>query len=259
MVEIREDTSETENVPTQNTGYTMSTIGVLEYIRINAVDTVLFIARLITVFCSLYYVLPFFHPAIQHSAYSKAFVAAAATNAFRLHQRIGAFRFSREFIFNLLLEDACHYLLYSLFFITTAPITIALLPVSLYALLHAANYFVKLCKATGHGQNALSINVEEMINQNTQTFLGVIAISEVFILPFSIFMIFAGKASIIFPFLYLRFLMFRYRSRRNDTTRIVINQICNSLEELASRPQCPEIFRKVLRTLSSVIYRLMMM
>ena len=42
------------------------------------------------------------------------------------------------------LQDSCHYLFYSILFVSCAPITMALLPVVLYAALHAANFAVSV-------------------------------------------------------------------------------------------------------------------
>ena len=55
--------------------------------------------------------------------YSKALLANAATSALRLHQRLPRVQLSREFFGALLIEDSAHYLLYSLVFLYSAPIT----------------------------------------------------------------------------------------------------------------------------------------
>uniref|UniRef100_A0A914RYZ8 Uncharacterized protein n=1 Tax=Parascaris equorum TaxID=6256 RepID=A0A914RYZ8_PAREQ len=96
---------------------------VRDYLKFRSTDSVLFAARLVTVICSLYYVLPIGSHSAQNSAYSKAFAAAAATNALRVHQRVGGIRFTREFLSQVLLEDSCHYLIYSVLFMSTAPVT----------------------------------------------------------------------------------------------------------------------------------------
>jgi N-glycosylase/DNA lyase len=57
------------------------------------------------------------------NAYYKALIANAAINALRLHQRLGRVRLSREFLAELLMEDSCHYLFYSMIFLYVAPLT----------------------------------------------------------------------------------------------------------------------------------------
>lgn len=66
----------------------------------------------------------------------------------------------------------------------------ALLPIFLYALLHAANFSVQACNATGYGATLYARKVAELTNKHTQSLLGVIACSEVFIVPIFIAMIF---------------------------------------------------------------------
>lgn len=51
----------------------------------------------------------------------------AATSALRLHQRLPHVHFSRQFLGMLLLEDSCHYLLYSIIFLYVPPVTSILL------------------------------------------------------------------------------------------------------------------------------------
>ena len=68
----------------------------------------------------------------------------AATSALRLHQRIPRAQFSQEFLSQLLTEDSAHYLLYSIIFMYTAPITMVLAPIFLFALLHFASYSLGL-------------------------------------------------------------------------------------------------------------------
>lgn len=68
----------------------------------------------------------------------------AATSALRLNQRIPSVQFSREFFVQLLMEDSAHYLLYSLIFMYTSPMTMVLAPIFLFALLHFASYSLGL-------------------------------------------------------------------------------------------------------------------
>ncbi|VDM40328.1 unnamed protein product [Toxocara canis] len=199
-----------------------------DYLKSRSTDSVLFAARVVTVLCSLYYILPVGSHSAQLSAYSKAFAAAAATNALRIHQRVGGIRFTREFLTQVLLEDSCHYLIYSVLFMTTVPVTMALLPVFLYALLHAANFSVQACNATGFGSTLYARRVAEFTNNHTQSLLGVIACSEVFIMPIFIAMIFT----------------------------VVFYQLRVSLEQVVSGPNCPQVFRSAVHGLISFVCRL---
>lgn len=63
-----------------------------------------------------------YHPS---TLYSKTLMSGAATSALKLHQRMlnVPFQFSREYLAKLLIEDSFHYLLYSLIFLNTYPVT----------------------------------------------------------------------------------------------------------------------------------------
>jgi hypothetical protein len=84
----------------------------------------------LTIVFSLNYLLPVMGNPYQ--AYYKALMANAATSALRLHQRMPRVTFSREFAATLVLEDSAHYLLFSLIFLFSQPITVVLMPVALF-------------------------------------------------------------------------------------------------------------------------------
>lgn len=75
-------------------------------------------------------------------------MASAATSALRLHQRMPRIAFTREYLSLLLLEDSCHYLLFSMIFLYVSPFILILLPVILFAILHAASYSLTLLDVT---------------------------------------------------------------------------------------------------------------
>lgn len=238
MVEITEASSERHESSSRGTHVTF-----IDFLKNQPTDIALFLTRLITIFCSLYYALPIGTRTAQQTAYSRAFFAAAATNALRLHQRVGALKFSREFFLRVIAEDACHYLFYSLLFVNTIPVTMALLPIFLFAVLHAANFLTKVCDGTGNGDIFIARKLKHFSVTQTSNSLRLIACSEIFIMPLLIAMIFTGTGSIFYPFIYYRFLVFRYMSRRNDTTRTVFSQLRCSLENAVDSPNCPQLFR----------------
>lgn len=55
--------------------------------------------------------------------FQRAMLANGVICALRLHQRVPEFRFSRAHFALLLTEDSAHYLLYTLIFLSTHPIT----------------------------------------------------------------------------------------------------------------------------------------
>ncbi|MCP9259343.1 Transmembrane protein 33 [Dirofilaria immitis] len=152
---------------------------VSEFLKSRQTDAILFLTRIVTVLCTFYFILPLGTRSSQYSAYSKAFAAAAATNALRVHQRVGGLRFTREFLSTVLMEDSCHYLIYCVLFITSTPVTMALMPIFLYGLLHSMNFAIQICYAVGKAANVAD-KISELIRQHTQNLLGVIACSEIF-------------------------------------------------------------------------------
>ena len=52
-------------------------------------------------------------------------MGSAATSALKLHQRLHGVRFqlNREYLQRLIVEDSCHYLLFSILFLNSLPIT----------------------------------------------------------------------------------------------------------------------------------------
>lgn len=151
------------------------------------------------------------------SAYYKVLMASAATSALRLQQRMPRLSFSREYLALLLVEDSCHYLFFSLIFLYVSPFILILLPVILFAILHAASYSLtlldvstKLINFTSHpkcsrikcqfcdhnlqtlGQNSwwgarLLISIVEL---QTSNILRLVAFSEIFLMPIAIIFVF---------------------------------------------------------------------
>lgn len=104
--------------------------------------------RVMTLFFTLSYLLPF-TPFSTANLYKKALLANAAISALRLHQRLPPFRFSRDYLALLLVEDSAHYLLYSIIFITNYPVSLVLLPITLFALLNAVSFIYSMLTNLG--------------------------------------------------------------------------------------------------------------
>lgn len=75
-------------------------------------------------------------------------IANAATSALRLHQRLPSFQMTAEYLAQLMLEDSCHYLLFSVIFLYSHPITLVLLPLALFATLHVSSNALVLMDRT---------------------------------------------------------------------------------------------------------------
>ncbi|GMT19742.1 hypothetical protein PFISCL1PPCAC_11039 [Pristionchus fissidentatus] len=264
MVEIREEsstrngedeqpsTSASSSAGSSNAGYTTLTLS--EFVKTRTLDCTMFATRLLTLFFAVWYFLP--GPNEPDAYYYKALVAAAATNALRLQQRLGGVTLSREFLQRLIAEDSAHYLFYSVVFLTTGSVTMALLPITLYASLHAANFAVVALQNTGRANSTFCLKLQNLCATQTQNCLGIIACAEIFIIPLLISLIFIGKASLFVPFVYYRFLTMRYSSRRNPYTRQAFYQMRCSLQQISYSPSCPAIAANLINKAVTVISNL---
>ena len=93
-------------------------------------------------------IVSFPHPVLVHDR--KVLIANAATSALRLHQRLPRFQMTAAFLNQLVAEDSCHYLLYSVIFLAAYPITLVLVPLALFATLHVAFSALTLLDKTGN-------------------------------------------------------------------------------------------------------------
>ncbi|KAI5188287.1 Transmembrane Protein 33 [Manis pentadactyla] len=208
--------------------------GAVQFMMANKLDTAMWLSRLFTVYCSALFVLPLLGLHEAASFYQRALLANALTSALRLHQRLPHFQLSRAFLAQALLEDSCHYLLYSLIFVNSYPVTMSIFPVLLFSLLHAATYTKKVLDAKGSNSLPLLRSMLDKLSANQQNILKFIACNEIFLMPATVFMLFSGQGSLLQPFIYYRFLTLRYSSRRNPYCRTLFNELRIVVEHLHS-------------------------
>merc|ERR1719449_446734 len=85
-----------------------------------------------------------------------------------------------------------------------------------------------------------------LVELQSRNILRMVAFQEIFLLPFSVLMIFAGKTSLAIPFLYYRFLGLRYTSRRNPYCRTMCHELRLSMEAMAYSSKCPGFVRNII-------------
>jgi len=109
------------------------------------ITALLFLTRLFTVVCTFFFIVPISGYDLN-ALYQKSLMSSAATSALKLHQRMAGvpFQLNRVYLSHLIIEDSFHYLLFALVFMSSAPITIVLMPITGFALLHVANYIQTL-------------------------------------------------------------------------------------------------------------------
>ncbi|XP_052282365.1 transmembrane protein 33-like [Dreissena polymorpha] len=217
---------------------------VIRYMLSNKVEAALWLTRVFTVLCTVMFILPLFggNPSTH---FERVLLSAAATSALRLHQRLPNFQFSRAFMSLLFAEDSCHYLFFCIIFLNSYPITMVLVPLFLFALLHACNYTKNLLDVLGPTSMMFMRNLIAKLQLQQTNILRFIACSEIFLMPALIFMTFSGRATIFHPFVYYRFLSLRYASRRNPYCRTLFYELRMTVEFVCNKPQCPQFVRNI--------------
>ncbi|KAI4482942.1 hypothetical protein M0802_013583 [Mischocyttarus mexicanus] len=211
----------------------------------NKIKTGLWLTRLLTMIFTISYIIPIFGNV--YNIYYKALMSNAATSALRLHQRLPNVQFNREFLGMLLLEDSCHYLFYSIIFLYVPPVTIVLVPIFLFAMLHVCSFSLELLDCLGHNSwwpVRLAISLVEVQSYQVLRFC---AISEIIILPFTVLLVFTGRVGILTPIIYYQFLKMRLASQRNSFTRNLFYEIRNLLSTVAKKPAMPDILRQMIQ------------
>ncbi|TGZ68335.1 hypothetical protein CRM22_004310 [Opisthorchis felineus] len=256
---------------------------VLAHLQADYVRSALYFTRIGTMFCCLAFLFsPFFSrgpPADLDVWYRRALLVSAAAWALRLHQRLksgndgGVSRPLRE---TLLTEDAFHYLAYSILFAFLTPVSVSLVPIFLFALLHVSNFTQTLLDISGPRNNAATgdgpnVNVSSSqpsffrrvlqsavtkVNTNNEPILRWIALNEIMLMFVCIFMAVSGPRAIVLPFLYYPFLKMRYSSRRNPYCRIAFSELRVSLQTLAYHPKCPGFLSRLINGLIQLVCRL---
>lgn len=218
----------------------------------------MWMTRLLTIiFATFGYILPIFGSFLGNpsACYYKTMMAAAATSALRLHQRLPRIQLSREFAASMMTEDSAHYLLYSVIFIfASGPITMALLPALLFAVLHAGSYTLNLLDALGTPNSVWPMRMLiSLVELQSRNILRMVAFTEIFLLPITVMNVFRGVTWLVGPLVYYRFLGLRYSSRRNPYTRTVFYMLRMSLEKTAEHPNMPNGVKVLIYKLISVV------
>jgi len=225
-----------------------------QHIIANKVDVALWASRVLTIIFAFGYVLPIFGNA--QNAFYKVLLANAATSALRLHQRMPRLTFSREYFALLLVEDSCHYLFFSTIFLYVSPFILILLPVVLFAILHAASYSLTLLDQLGQNSWWGARLMISLVELQTSNILRLAALSEILLMPLVIIFVFFGRAGLMTPFIYYHFLALRYTSRRNPYNRNMFHELRLATESMANSPRVPPIGKKIVLSGIAIVEKL---
>lgn len=213
-------------------------------------EAVLLLSRLATIFFTIMYILPFFRSE-SNVYYTKALLSALVTSILRLRQRLPNFELSRQFLFNLFREDSAHYLMYAFLFLSSTPMTIILIPLATYAVLHSASFLSQVLLAFPAIHQLCT-----RVTDNQITLLRFVALNEIVLMPILILSIFVARSNFLLIFMYYRFLTLRYTSHRNPYTRNIFYELRQSTEYLCSRPTCPALVSRLCYNAIGFINRL---
>ncbi|KAH9373559.1 hypothetical protein HPB48_014844 [Haemaphysalis longicornis] len=156
------------------------------HMTIHKIESLLWITRMCSVLFTLLYIVPVLD-GNPYSCYQRALISNAATSALRLHQRMPSIQLSRMFLSQLLIEDSCHYLFYSLIFLFAQPMTLVLLPVFLFSLLHSASFSLTLLDKFGGRSGFLGTWLVNLLEHQGRNILRLVAFTEIFLMPLTIF------------------------------------------------------------------------
>ncbi|XP_046853392.1 transmembrane protein 33-like [Xenia sp. Carnegie-2017] len=245
--------ADNENRSSEQTSPSTNWNAVKVFFMENKIDSLLWMTRMFTVINVIWYLIPIFSPFASLTCYKRALICNAAVSALRLHQRIPNFQFTRQYFVELFQEDSCHYLLYSLMFLYTAiPVTAALLPIGIFAVLHTLSFSKKLLDILGTaavfrvGILRWARNGIDKVQTNQISLLRMIASTEIMIMLLTIALVFSGTAGLLLPFMYYKFLTFRYASRRNPYSRLVFGEFRIMFQQMAMNAKCPGFVRNLI-------------
>ncbi|VDN96665.1 unnamed protein product [Rodentolepis nana] len=227
-------------------------------------NTLTYVTRLITIISCVFYFLGSFF-GNPYSWYQRALIANAATSALRLHQRItrqnDQLRLSQESIATIVSEDSLHYLLYSLMFLWSPPVTVALAPIFCFAFLHCLGFTKNLLTLYGSDVTqspswvARLLNLISKAQSHNENVLRIIAVHEVILMVVTIVLAFSGHV-IFLAFFYYQFLKLRYTSRRNPYCRLVFSELRVVFTRLSNHPSCPQFAKSIINTGINFVSRL---
>lgn len=220
------------------------------FLSARKISAAMWVMRCYTIFLSIQYM--FFCSAFDMGQYfQRAMIANGVTCALRLHQRVPEFRLTRRHLAQLITEDSAHYLIYSLVFLTSHPITIALVPVTVFALLHACNFTRQMLDVHGANSYPFFRKIINHVARHQGTLFRFIALNEILIMPTIVAMLFAGKAFILGPFLYYKFMTYRYLSQRNPYCRLTFYELRVASDNMCQSPNCPAILQLIVGRIRS--------
>jgi len=123
---------------------------------------------------------------------------------------------------------------------------LVIIPVGLFALLHAASYALPLLDTLGQNSWWGARLLIALVEFQSRNILRAVSLAEILLMPCCVIMIFFGRAGLFTPLIYYKFLCLRYTSRRNPYTRNMFHELRMWAESTANRPSMPGFVKQAL-------------
>ncbi|OAJ43496.1 hypothetical protein, variant [Batrachochytrium dendrobatidis JEL423] len=151
-----------------------------------------------------------------HKGYYKALYGTLLSYGIILYKSYGIPQFNTEYLQRLVRDENTQYFMLALIWVTSAPLSVALVPYATFSTLHILNYtrneiLPNLIGTTTPTVNSLSQAIGKFVQTNHAKAIYFVSNTEVWvIMPMTIVTIFTGHTSFFTPLVYGQFLSFRY-------------------------------------------------
>ncbi|KAI9193478.1 uncharacterized protein BJ171DRAFT_464339 [Polychytrium aggregatum] len=196
-------------------------------------------------------------------SYYKAYYGVILCYGIILYKCHGTPKFSRDYFQKVMTDENAQYLLLAIVWVSSAPISVTLLPYATFSLFQFLSYtrqsvlpaiFPPVAGAASGLTQQVSASIDKFVKANQQPALRAVAFIEVFlILPFLIVSVFGRYASFTTPILFIQFLRFRYFF--SSLTKQAVHELRSRLDVLFGLPAVPAVVQNGYRTVRDLIVR----
>ncbi|KAI8924016.1 hypothetical protein BC831DRAFT_467988 [Entophlyctis helioformis] len=217
-----------------------------------------FVGHLTTVIQSLLFIVyGFYRP--EGKNYYKAYYGTLLSYGIILYKSYGVPQFNMNYVQRIVRDENTQYFMLALIWVSSAPISVTLVPYFVFSFLHILNYVRnEIIPNTLGTSSALGNTVAQrlgtFVNANHAKAINLVANHEVWVvMPFTILTIFMGQTSLFTPLVYAQFLSFRYAF--SPVTKQVFRGVETKFDGWLANPRVPEWGRTGYRKVKELIVR----
>lgn len=179
----------------------------------------------------------------SHECYRRAMLAAAVTYALALYKAVGFPKFSREWAQRAMVNDNSHYLFITFVLANSLPLTLVLIPITIYSFYQTIFYLRNLLQEVGTPFSRTVIGYIEKAETYWTRALLFAAQFEVMVSVTLLLNAFTGHVDLLLMLAYYNFLKYRYIFSSN--TRLVMGLFGTKLDSVFHHPSCPGFLRSI--------------